>query len=770
MNIKTKKAHRLFWLVILWSVTSLTPLKGLSQDFINLDVGSPMISIKLPLGTAVNRTITDQNALENVFWTFNNIPGGAVKVPATGFTTQFDYHGLRFTLPTGATESNAVSPGSSLTITQTPTDPGTFSFGLTLTAGAKTSDATIEVSVTKDLEVVLVLDRSGSMTLPTTKGGRRWDALTEAAKSFANRYGNLKRANDHVRIIYFESTPTPPSGCCNDAKLVTPTLATDFTNDFVGKGPANGATAMGDALKLAQSKLSPITPGKMPAIVFFTDGEQNPPQINNEGNGYLGGSGSIPGVGQPNNIKFFTIGFEGTAPMGDLLQRLASHTGGTYHHTETGTDLNNHFDDALNNMLSGMSPQLVARSSHNVPNNGNMVTLETFPLNNNVDKLQLQFVFGTSFETPQLFQALARMRVEKDGVSMLQYARPSIAGNFSNTLLLTLDFVTPPRSVPPINPAGQWTVSISDSILKYMNVSLSVTADDHRLHMTRTLGVGRPAIDKPLKITFNLDWLGHPIQNATVEAIIGRPGEDIQHQLAINTNNVQVSNSPDAGTPGRQKFDKLWADANFRAQFVRNDNVVMLSHTADGKYEGTFNGLTVTGNYSLVIRVTGTDSTAGKIQRLVSENFYTGIAGVDMGKSSITTQILNGQLVMNIKPVQKRNDNKVFYVGPGLTNSFGVSNPGITISKVDDHQDGSYTITFNGNINDTTTLILMGDPIYTGKLTNAGKGGSGGAGVIDKFKKWFNDHGIPFWVFWLLIALLILLILWLLMRRRKSHT
>jgi len=87
-----------------------------------------------------------------------------------------------------------------------------------------------------------------------------------------------------------------------------------------------------------------------------------------------------------------------------------------------------------------------------------------------------------------------------------------------------------------------------------------------------------------------------------------------------------------------------------------------------------------------------------------------------------------------------------------MGNAFGVTNPGIKIIKVDDLQDGRYTITFGGNISDTTSLQLLGQTIYTGKLSDIGKGKT----IL----------GLPVWLFWLLLILLLLLILWLLFRKK----
>jgi Mg-chelatase subunit ChlD len=766
MNTKVSRLFKTVQMIFLGLMATLLSLQAVAQHQIDLDgAANQKITIKLDVGSNANATITDQNSGQNVFWNISAVFGGITKVPAVGFTKELTFAGLSFKLPAAAAEDNAVPQNSLATLTGTANAFGKFEFDLLLTTsdGVKSRTAKVEVLISKNLDVVLVLDRSGSMTEEASPGVIRWNALKKAALSLANEYQALQnRTNDQVRIVYFDGSPTPVSGCCGaSAKKVEPTLPQVMNADFAGKDPNHGITAMGLAIKDAQTKLNSVSANATPVIVFFTDGEQNPVQIATNGQGFLDNPTGIPGKGQAKNVKIFTIGFEGTGGQSSLLQNMASHTGGTYHHSATGDDLETAFEDVFTSLLTNQSPQLIARSRNNVSNNGSQVTLQTFPLNDRVNKLMLKFEFGRNFETNQLIQTVARMRIEKDGVNMLQYARPSWAGNFTNVMLLTLDFITPPNQAPPVNSKGDWTVSISDSTLKFSSVNLSVIADDHRLAMTRSFGNGTPRVNQALPISLKLAWVARPIMNATVEAVVLRPGEDLGHELAVNTNNVSVSNAPDAGSPGTQKFNNLWKnDSSFRALFNRSENVVALNHTADGMYQGTFSGLTVAGTYKLIIRVTCTDSSAGKIQRMISESFYVGFSGVDMANSNISITPQNGQLVMIIRPITSYKK----YIGPAMGHLFAVTNPNIQIANVVDHQDGRYTITFTGSINDTTTLVLADQPIFTGKLQDAGKGG----GIIDKIKKWFDDNGIPFWLFWLFLLLLLILILWILFRRRKK--
>ncbi len=120
-----------------------------------------------------------------------------------------------------------------------------------------------------------------------------------------------------------------------------------------------------------------------------------------------------------------------------------------------------------------------------------------------------------------------------------------------------------------------------------------------------------------------------------------------------------------------------------------------------------------------------------------------------MAASNVSTQIVNGTLVMTFRPITTYGR----YIGPAMGSAITVTNPNITIQSVVDNQDGSYTITFAGKIEEETKLVILGQEVYTGKLENAGKE----PGKI---------LGLPSWLIWLLL-LLVIIILFLLLRKKK---
>ncbi len=740
--------------VLLYLVVLFMPVLLRAQAVININTHDAEYEFKLPFGAAIGtpKTIEVQGASALVTWDYNSKPSG---LPGYTETTRgFTVKGLTIALPAdpGANIANT----EKVTIAGTPTETGTFSFTLVVTNSdaSKTQTRDIKVTISKDLQVVLVLDRSGSMAWSLTSM-TRWEALKNAVSSFVNKYQALQRSNDKLSITYFDTDVTPASACCNGLVAVAPGLQTTVANDLQANNPG-GWTNLGKGIQVSQTKLSDASKGR--SILVFTDGEQNQvPMVGNDGKS-IGGT-PLPANNTPGNIKIYTIGLYGPGVMNTMLQNLAGYTGGTYNHTETGNDLAAAFDAALASILANSSPQLVKRSTTKLTPGAGMQKLLEFPVNNRVDKLLLEFTFDKKFETNQLTRMLYQIKVLHDSANVTYSARTSYAGNYTNSMLLTFYFNN--YTETPIAPQGKWEVFMSDSMMRVGQVLVTAIADDHNFHMTRTLGNQQPKVKDKYPIAMQLDWLGHAIKNADVQAVVLRPGEDLGDILAKNPFVAKLSSAQDAGSPGQQKFDQLIAnDSTFRALMQsKSENAVALKHTANGKYEGTFDGLTVTGTYNLLIRVKAVDSAGGTIERFHEESFYTAFGGIDLASSAISTRIDNGLLIMNIKPMSK--DKKL--IGPGYGNAFTVSNPDIKIDKVVDNQDGSYVITYSGKIDAATTLGVAGQDVYTGKLQDAGSSGS----IVDKIKAWLESLGLPAWTIWI-ILLLIILLLALLFRKKKK--
>src|SRR5690606_8880136 len=116
------------------------------------------------------------NAAGNVTWSFNSTPTGA-----TESGNSFSFEGITVTLPGNPNES--VDNSMTASIEGTSTSPGSFTFTVLVTDEnnnklSETRQYTLKFS--PEMDMVLVMDRSGSMGLKTSTGNTRWEALKDA--------------------------------------------------------------------------------------------------------------------------------------------------------------------------------------------------------------------------------------------------------------------------------------------------------------------------------------------------------------------------------------------------------------------------------------------------------------------------------------------------------------------------------------------------------------------------------------------------------------
>lgn len=740
-------------------------LSGISapQD---IDLSSPNSTFPFNFtGPPVNEVIGILSPVvgANAYWEFSSIPPGATETTVDGFTSAFEFNGISVQLPTGVSDVNPVSQTLTTSITNTGAlVPGSFSFELTVTSedGLSSQNRNYEIIIAKAMDLVMVFDRSGSMGTTISAPTTRWSALKDAASNFANLYQTLGRTEDRLSITYFETDLLPASACCNGFINFSNTIGTTINTDLNANNPG-GMTAMGSGLQNAEGKLT--DPSRTKSVLLFTDGRQNQnPMVNLDGMGYSDGS-SIS-----TDVKIFTIGIDN--PNGNYhttLQNLAVNNDGSYNTTDDGAaftfeasaggdvrgDLSAGFTGQFVEMLAESSPQIIDRSTTNLSSSSAPHTLQTFPLNNSVNKLILEFVFNRKFEIPELAQVLARIVVSKDGNPVMQHATPSWVSNYTNTLLLAFSFDEGSGS-PSLSPEGNWSVQIADvSQFKVTDCNLTSLADDHRLHIKRSYGNPSPKVNENFPVEVSVDWLSYPVTDANVSVFVLRPGEDLNDLLATNPLFVDPSGAQDASTPGTQKYEQLMAtDPAFEDQLKRSENSVNMSHTSDGIYTGTFNGLNVSGVYRILIRISGTHPDIGQYQRIRSESFYVSFSSVDMEDSNLSSQMVDGNLQIDLRPKTSYGR----FVGPAMGDGFSVDNPGISIVKVVDHQDGSYTITFSGNIDEDTKFQLLGQELYSGPLVKIAESGN----FIDKIVDFLKSLGLPMWLIWLILILIIAFIVW----------
>ena len=175
----------------------------------------------------------------------------------------------------------------------------------------------------KHLDQVLVIDRSGSMTLPAQS------PKIDAARNAASLYVDAARSDDKLGVVSFSGDNTETNDDATlDAMLSTMNTANRDTARAKVLGlVANGWTSIGDGMFKGAGEF-PIrgTAVGEDWIVLLSDGMEN------EGKFWSNVKGGVVAAG----IRVDTIAL---GPLSDqaLLQQIATDTGGTYYYVDVSS-------------------------------------------------------------------------------------------------------------------------------------------------------------------------------------------------------------------------------------------------------------------------------------------------------------------------------------------------------------------------------------------------------------------------------------------------
>lgn len=181
------------------------------------------------------------------------------------------------------------------------------------------------VNVIVPNDVVLIIDKSGSMLPSYNNGEDKMTNAKEAAKGFVDL---MDLTQHRVAIVDFSSTDTIGS--------LPFTTDKDSAKAYINGISANGATATGDAIATATALLADHRPEAQPVIVIMTDGDATQPS--NDPYGYAKQKAQ---EAKEAGIIFYTIALLKTSDNPDtsgpnvLLKEMS--TTASHHHFVLGS-------------------------------------------------------------------------------------------------------------------------------------------------------------------------------------------------------------------------------------------------------------------------------------------------------------------------------------------------------------------------------------------------------------------------------------------------
>jgi len=604
------------------------------------------------------------------------------------------------------------------------------------------------------VKVVLVLDMSGSMSLPVPGGtALRWEVLKNAVVLFVQKLEAFRQDKDSIGATYFSTETTQPGSPINSG-FISITSSSDpirssstILTDMSGKGPTF-MTAMGKGLLNSKLKLdnnNPINARKL--VLLFTDGLQNiEPLVNPDGLTLSPGS-SILNSGpcsSLDSIHYYSIGMGALTLVPEILGQIAHANGGVVLTTTTGAeegDLYNFFQDQFANMLSGSSPQIVSRKTGFLTSAG---TTYTFPINGNVTRLYFEFINPNATNTT--------FKLEKGGKDLTSFAKID-----SGAFYKTLDIKLPIQSPEFISAEGDWNLTISGTSSK--KYSLVCFADDHFVEFSCKPEKAVYTVGDPLLFNAKITFAGKPLTGGAnkVQVVLIKPGDDIGDLLATYIDH-RTDSLKDTEPGAETKFLHLiQSDSSFFKELLPESQIINLTENGDGLFQGSYNNTDLTGVYQLLFMVNGEIPGLGKFERQkqysavfkfgqISQNSTQIDATISTPPASTTHDNNGSTATITIKPKNKFG----YYLGPGYLSRIKLtidSKQGVVKNRKD-NLDGSYTFTVVNippNVKPDVKINVMGELLYQGK---------------------FPTPKIHIWQY----LILILLVVWLIFRYVNAHT
>jgi len=592
------------------------------------------------------------------------------------------------------------------------------------------------------IKIVLVLDKSGSLSLPLIGGsGSNWQLVRNATELFVQRLEVFKQEMDMVGITYFSSDITEPGNSIGNG-FIPITTDTDPNRSFLviktdlsTKEPS-AQSALGKGVLDAKKKLNEVSQADYNKVALvITDGLQNvKPFINPDGKTLSQGNLTLNDCpcSSFDSIKYYTISLGNNFVSAEILSQMAQANGGISLIPPIGGDENeimSAFQEQFSNILDDR-PQIVSRETGLLSATG---TTYSYPINGNVSKLYFEFINPDA--------AGVTIKLEKNGKDLTSLATIS-SGTFYKTINLSLPITSPEW----IDPQGVWNVTVTGTSSK--RFSLTCYVNDRYLDISCKPSKAVHSVGDVLPLNAKLTFAGKPIigENCKVEVVVVKPGDDLGNLLSTYVD-AKTDSISDVDQGAQTKFFHLaYNDKNFLKDLLPKSQTITLTGDGAGSFKGQYKNTNITGVYQLIYIVNGEIPGFGKFAREKQYSVICKFAQVDLSSTDIKATITASSndpnsktAIINVKPKNKFG----YYLGPGFLSTIKLnidSRQGV-IKSAKDNLDGSYTFTIVNvppSVKPDVGIEVMGEQLYQGK---------------------FPTPQIHFWQYLVLIVLVLMLFL-----------
>lgn len=535
-------------------------------------------------------------------------------------------------------------------------------------------DIATPTPITRD--VMLVFDRSGSMSLPGTSGLKK----IEEARAAASLFVQLIRAatGNKLGLVSFSTTASAPADF--DLAPVTASSKTNligpapFTSGIVGGILPGGNTTIGGGLNAAFAQ---FTPGaNKHNVLLLTDGLQNTPPFVD------------PSDKAPTDIIIDVIGYGTPASLdGAMLTELATNHQGQYVLADTTLKLQKFFALAFGNIFEAgllMDPEYIlpADQSAAAPVPFNVCEEETITIvvgwDNREGQLEIEaktpLGVSVTSASPGVESSFGRLwtflRIplphagERDGAWNVVVFRPNAAGEFAKRGPQMHYFID--------------VVASGGAVLRRM--------PDRSRYYTGDM----------INPLVGLQYLqGGLPPNAKLKVTVSRPDTSVGNLLSAQKLGPPVVIDADTIPPRQATLMAIEKNSGKPAVGYTQLTYELLDdieHTGSPEPAGIFGNpikdlLTMEGNYTFHFQASYGDQCIATRELLWSLNVE---PGIDPSRTGVTTAVSGGTGTITVIPRDSYGNN----LGPGKGNQVTVTGaPGTTVTgPLRDNGDGSYTV------------------------------------------------------------------------------
>lgn len=602
------------------------------------------------------------------------------------------------------------------------------------------------------LDVVLVLDRSGSMNeLPpgVASGASKAAILKSALAAFIAQWqeidapleGNqVDLTGDRIGVVFFDSTATAQSIPGADApenffvqrgaNEPGPGHQWNAVSTHIDTLSPGGSTSIGGGINEGMREWLD-DPDNDLVVVLVTDGKQNaPPLIDTIADDILT-LDPIAGL-QPELRKRFTpiqtVGFGLPAGVDqELLERISVQTNGLSFIAIDAETLFDAFGQTLVNILKGNTISSALRRSDTMTS-ADPSAPQPLIVDRSVPRVVVSVQWAPPLEGVLDLEVLGR-----DGTVMT----PTSISRTGQAVIQRFD-------IRP-DAAGDWSVRVkrarSDAnrpIPYTLNAFLVERDLEYRVRLEEL----SPATGDSLPVQVNVSFAGKPLAKLPGGAIrvrVQRPPEGlgtILHDTPSTDSNTGTTTTPtgDTATPYQRKVDRI-ADAALLARITPRDvETITLrdSGNGDGLYSGTFSGTTVPGLYAFEVLLDWDDPRTGHVRRTERLERHLKVRPDPIATTiSITPAAEDGTALIAVTPRDRFGN----YVGPGYGSRVRatLTGPGtIGSTPVDRDQTGTYVYTVSDlpvGTRPDVAVVVDGVPI---------EGSAGGGSIAGKWRVFFD--------------------------------